>query len=130
MEGHMRKWRKMTWALWAWSALILVWMFAGGGSAAQECANQRGDTFLSAEDAQAACEAGAGIGILLVAFVGFVGFLFLALIWFMTKPKGRDCPVCGDFVKRGAVVCGGCGHDFRQVAQRVVPTTAAPPQAA
>ena len=36
---------------------------------------------------QDACEAGTGIGVLLVLFIGFIGFVFLSLIWFMTKPK-------------------------------------------
>ena len=83
----MKKWRKMTWVLWAWSALILVWAVGGGGSVAAECANERGDAFISAQTAQDACAAGAGIGIAIILFIGFIGFVFLSLIWFMTRPR-------------------------------------------
>lgn len=83
------KWRKMTYVLWGWCLLILTWAIAGGGSAASNCAQQTGDQFLTAHDAQSACQAGAGIGILLVLFIGFFGFVFLSIIWFMTRPKDR-----------------------------------------
>jgi len=108
----MRKWRKMTWALIVWTGLILVWMVEGGSSAASECAKETGDGFLSASDAQAACEAGAGLGVLFIALIGFFGFVFLSLIWFMTRPKTRDCPRCGNDVKKGVMVCKSCGYDF------------------
>lgn len=64
----MRNWRKMTWTLWIWSALILVWAVAGAGSA--NCGSEKGDAILSAEDAQTACEAGAGIGVAIVLGFG------------------------------------------------------------
>jgi hypothetical protein len=120
----MLKWRKMTWALIVWSGLILLWAGAGTGAAASECANQKGDEFLSAADAQAACEAGAGIGIALVLFVGFIGFVFLSLIWFMTRPRTRPCPRCGEGVKKGKLACGDCGFDFRTVGAPVITSVA------
>ncbi|MEA2126731.1 MAG: hypothetical protein QOI80_3513, partial [Solirubrobacteraceae bacterium] len=58
-----------------------------GGANAAHCGSQTGDAFLSASDAQSACEAGAGLGVALILFVGFVGFVFFALIWFMTRPR-------------------------------------------
>lgn len=106
------RWRKSTWALIIWTAFIAFWAIAGGGSAASDCANERGDEFISADTAQSACEAGAGIGILLVLLIGFFGFMFLSLIWFMTRNKTRDCPVCGNGVKKGQTICRSCGHDF------------------
>ena len=102
----MRKWRKMTWALWIWSALIIVWMVAGGGSAANDCVEEADQTL------REACEAGAGIGILLIAFIGFVGFVFLSIIWFMTRPRTRPCPRCGEDVKKGVMTCKSCNYDF------------------
>lgn len=68
----------MTVVIWVWCALILVWAIAGGGGAANDCEGER---------YQDACEAGAGLGILLILFIGFIGFVFLSIIWFMTKPK-------------------------------------------
>ena len=113
----MRKWRKMTWVLVAWSALIVVWMV--GGANAADCGSQTGDSFISDQTAQDACAAGAGIGVAIVALIGFFGFVFFSLIWFMTRPKLRDCPRCGEGVKKGVLVCSTCDFDFAQVGQPV-----------
>jgi hypothetical protein len=97
-------WRKMTWVLIIWSALILIWAIAAGAS--NDCANQ------ASEAAQSGCEAGTGIGIAIVLFIGFIGFVFFSLIWFMSRPRGRECPACGENVKKGRTECPNCGHDF------------------
>ena len=72
--------RKMTWVLLIWTALCAIWLIAGVAGV-DEC--PPGDT---------ACEAGtaigAGIGIVLIFFVWFIGFIIASIIWFMTKPKG------------------------------------------
>jgi hypothetical protein len=73
--------RKMSWVLIIWCALILVWAIAGGGSAANDCEGK------ARELNQSACEAGAGIGIAIILLIGFFGFVFLSLIWFMTRPR-------------------------------------------
>jgi Na+/proline symporter len=109
----MRRWRKMTWAIIVWCALILVWAIAGGGSAANDCAKQADK--LSHD----ACQTGAGIGIALVLLIGFFGFVFLSLIWFMTRPRTRPCPRCGEDVKKGVMRCGSCGFDFAEMGQPV-----------
>ena len=106
-------WRKMTWVLIVWCAIILLWAIAGGASSANDCSHQTGSAFLSAQSAKNACDAGTSIGVALILLIGFFGFVFFALIWFMTRPKGRDCPVCGERVKRGLTSCASCGHDFR-----------------
>lgn len=103
----MRRWRKMTWVLIAWSALIVVW--AATGATANDCASE------ADELSRSACEAGTGLGVMLILLIGFFGFAFLSLIWFMTRPKGRLCPQCGDDVRKGAVQCSTCGYDFRTV---------------
>jgi hypothetical protein len=123
----VRKWRKMTWAIIVWCSLILIWAVAGGGSAASDCADQTGDAFLSAQDAQDACNAGAGIGVALILFVGFFGFVFLALIWFMTRPKTRACPRCGNDVKKGVMACRSCGFDFQTMGSGTTSAPAASP---
>jgi hypothetical protein len=93
-------WRKMTWVLIVWCAVILAW--AIGGASSSHCSGQYSN----------ACQAGTGIGVALVLFIGFFGFVFFALIWFMSRPRNRDCPTCGNAVKRGVTVCPSCGHDF------------------
>lgn len=108
----MPRWRKMTWVLIIWSALILIWAIAGGSSASSDC--QADATTQLARDA---CDAGTGLGVALVLLIGFIGFVFFALIWFMTRPKGRDCPVCGELVKKGSTKCKNCGHDFAAAAR-------------
>lgn len=69
----MRGWRKMTWVLWAWCALIVY--LAVAGASGSDCGG---------EDA---CEAGTGLGVLLILLVGFFGFMFFAAIWYMTRPR-------------------------------------------
>jgi hypothetical protein len=51
-EVGMRKWRKMTWVLWIWSALIVLRVVAGAGSS--DCANEADKL------SQDACHAGTG----------------------------------------------------------------------
>lgn len=63
----------MTWVLWIWSIIIVIWMVAGGVNA--DCGGE------------SACQAGTGIGIAIIALIGFFGFAFLSIIWFMTRPK-------------------------------------------
>lgn len=104
------RWRKMTWVLIVWSILILVWAVGGGSSAAESC---KEEVTRSLRDA---CEAGAGIGVALILLIGFFGFVFFSLIWFMTRPEGRDCPACGEIVKKGRTACGSCGYDFARAA--------------
>jgi hypothetical protein len=65
-------WRKMTWALLAWSAAMLAWPLAGGVGAAR-------------------------VGVLWVA-----GMILLSLLWLATQPlfqQGRG--LSGVFVKPG-----------------------------
>ncbi len=75
----------MTWVLILWCGLILAW--AIGGAAANKCSSQKGDQFLSTHSAVAACQAGTGIGVAIILFIGFFGFVFFSLIWFMSRPR-------------------------------------------
>ncbi len=107
----------MTWGIVLWCALNLVWAIAGGASAthktAAECAHA---TVLSVKACEEAHQAGTGIGIALILLNGFLGFVFFSLIWLMTRPKKRECPVRGEDVRRGVTVCRSCGYDFAPAA--------------
>jgi hypothetical protein len=46
------------------------------------------------------------------------GFVLLTLVWFMSRPNERMCPVCGDRVRRGWTVCQTCHLDFAVTANR------------
>jgi hypothetical protein len=72
-------WRKMTWALIIWSAVVLIWAITG--ASANDCAQQTYKT---------ACQAGTGIGVAIILLIGFFGFAFLTMIWFMSRPRARS----------------------------------------
>lgn len=65
----IKRWRKMTWVVWLWCLLIIVW--AIGGASEADCGSE------TDELSRSACEAGAGIGVAFILFVGFFGFVFL-----------------------------------------------------
>lgn len=112
------RWRKMTWVLILWVSIILVWAIAGGSSGNhQSVADCLKGGVLSQQTCTDAANAGTGIGVAIVLLIGFFGFVFLGLIWFMTRPKGRVCPACGEHAKRGHTTCRACGHDFAAAAR-------------
>jgi hypothetical protein len=104
--GNIRKWRKMTWVLWIWCLLILTWAIGAGAS--NDCADE------AEQLSQDACAAGTGLGIAIILFIGFFGFVFFGFIWFMTRPKTRTCPRCGEDVRKGHIECQSCGQPMGQ----------------
>lgn len=80
----MPRWRKATWALLIWNVLMIVWVVGGVSSVGDSCAGETGD-------ALAACQAGsaigAGLGVSVLIFIWFIGFIVLGLIWLMSRPK-------------------------------------------
>lgn len=109
MRRLIPRWRKATWALVIWCVVILAWAIAGGSS--NDCGSQATDLD------QSACEAGTGIGVAIVLLIGFFGFVFLAFIWLMSRPRKRQCPRCGEDVKKGKTVCPSCQFDFATIGQ-------------
>lgn len=97
------RWRKMTWVIWIWTISMGVWAIGGGS---QNCGGAKKGAEL------AGCQIGTGIGITLILFAWFVGFIVLSLIWFMTRPRFRQCPQCGRDVKKGQLQCKRCGYSF------------------
>lgn len=108
--SKLRKFRKMTWVLWAWCVLILVWAVSTASSTDEACTP--GDEFSEACEAGAAV--GAGLGVALILFIGFVGFVFFSIIWLMTRPKHRTCQRCGEDVRKGRTECPSCGQPMGQ----------------
>jgi hypothetical protein len=108
-------WRKMTWAIVIWSVLMGIWIVAGIASSdpASHCSHH---AFLTKQSCEEARNAGTGIGVGILIFLWFLVFVPLSLIWFMTRPKGRECPVCGEKVKKGFTQCPSCNHDFAAAA--------------
>lgn len=82
--------RKMTWVLILWSALILVWVVSAAGSTWDDVDDCVAEGILTRQECQDSIDAGTGIGIFLVLIFGFVGFVVLGMVWFMTRPKDDD----------------------------------------
>jgi hypothetical protein len=106
-------WRKMTWVLITFTVIMFAWMIGGGTSAGSQCNDVSGH-YQNAKEA--GCQAGTAIGVGLIFGLWFFGFVVLSIIWFMTRPKGRDCPVCGEKVKKRRTTCRSCGFDFAAAA--------------
>jgi hypothetical protein len=107
------RFRVFTWIILAINVLFLIWIIGGTSSAADNCDGKVGDA-LSA--CQAGTAIGAGIGAAMIIGLWVAVDIILGIIWLITRPKTRDCPVCGDDVKRGQTRCKKCGHDFAQAA--------------
>jgi hypothetical protein len=99
----------MTWTTIVWCVLMAIWIIVALASA-DPTGNCTHDAYKGA--CEAGSEVGTGIGVVALWFVWFFGFVVLSLIWFMTRPSGRECPACGDRVKRGRTVCPNCQFDF------------------
>jgi hypothetical protein len=84
-----QRWRKATWAIVIFTALMGYWIFGRSTGII-------GGTFL--------------LG------VWFVGFVILLIVWFISRPARRLCPVCGEAAHTGETVCHRCGHDFAAAA--------------
>jgi hypothetical protein len=112
MRRFIPRWRKMTWVLLIWVALIVVWIASASGNVSDACDTPEERGVLTQEQCEAAAEVGTGLGLVGVFFIGFIGFIILGLIWIMSRPKRRTCPVCGEDVKKGRTTCPKCGHDF------------------
>ena len=76
-------WRKMTWALVVFTGLMTVWIVAAGvDRPSKDC--PPGDTLcVNASDT------GTAVGVGLLVFLFFLGFVILSLVWFMSRPKGK-----------------------------------------
>lgn len=103
------RWRKMTWLILIFTGLMLAWMIAGARSTS--CSQ-----YAAGSPERAGCGAGTGIGVGLIFGLWFVGFVVLSIIWFMTRPARRICPVCGNEVRKGKTVCKKCGYNFAAAA--------------
>src|SRR2546423_9783446 len=98
------RWRKMTWVLNIWNAIFLIWIIVGISDRASKSCAPNDSLCVNASDT------GTAIGVGLIIFLWFMGFLVLGLIWVMTRPKHRLCPRCGHDVKKGWTECRSCGY--------------------
>jgi len=43
---------------------------------------------------------------------GVLNLIFLYVLYRVTGTKKRECPACGQNVKKGLTVCPSCSYDF------------------
>ncbi len=105
----------MTWVILVWCIVMAIWIVGGALSAdsAQDCA---GEAYREA--CEAGSDVGTGVAVIALWFIWFFGFIALSLIWFMSRPKGRECPACGENVKRGKTECPSCQFDLAGAARQ------------
>jgi hypothetical protein len=117
-------WRKATWVVVIWTVLMAVWIASGISATSNNCAGKTGSD-LSA--CQAGTAIGGGIAVTFLFLVWFIGFVVFSLIWLMSRPQRRLCPVCGEQVKKGRTTCPKCGYNFAAAVAGAPPTTPVAP---
>ena len=58
-----------------------------------------------------------GIGIMVLIFWLAILNTFLYVLYRITGTKKRECPACGQAVKKGLTVCPSCNFDFMKAAK-------------
>lgn len=85
------RWRKMTWTILIWTGIFALWIGGGiGDRPSKDCATDPAviSGSLSLDACQAASDVGTGVGVVLIGFLWFIGFIVLSLVWFMSRPRG------------------------------------------
>ena len=107
-------WRKSTWALILWTALMALWEGYLG-------------SILNCAYADQVCHAKETGNYTVVFFLWIFGAVPVAIFWYSSRPnKPRPCPACAMSVPAGLLRCQRCGFDFAAAAAgRVVPVYSA-----
>ncbi len=90
-----------------------LWMASGAAAVSDNCAGKIGHDL---SICQAGTAIGGGIAFTFIVAIWFIGFVVLSLIWLMSRPQRRLCPVCGEQVKKGLTACPKCHYDFAAAA--------------
>lgn len=115
--GLLPGWRVFTYVILTINALFLIWVIVGAASGSGHATNCGS---LDQQTCDSAAHAGTAIGVALIIVFWAVVDVILGILWLVTKPRGRDCPVCGHGVKRGRTVCPECGFDFAAAHARTI----------
>jgi hypothetical protein len=110
--GFLPDWRIFTYVILIVNALFLIWIIAGASSDNDTTAKNCGS--LDVKTCNDAQNVGKGIGVTIIIVLWVIVDIILLVLWLITNRKKRDCPVCGNSVKKGQMTCKNCGHDFRQ----------------
>jgi hypothetical protein len=107
---RLPRWRVFTWFILAFNVLMLIWVISAIASHASTCHGLTGEALTNCE----ATNVGVGIAATLLFVFWALGDVIFGVLWLITRPRTRTCPVCGNGVKRGMTVCQSCGYDFAQ----------------
>src|SRR5687768_16986900 len=84
MTRFLPHWRKATWAIAIFTALMGIWIVTGISNVSNNCAGEVGQAL---QACQAGTAIGGGIAVTMIVIVWFVGFIVLGLLWLMSRPK-------------------------------------------
>lgn len=117
------RWRIFTWVILAFNLVMLLWAIFGASSG-PDCGGKTGNALTECQAGQV----GTGIGVSLIILLWALGDIILGVLWLITNRRNRNCPACGNSVRKGVMRCGACGYDFRQLLRPGgAPGEAAPP---
>jgi len=117
------RWRIFTWVILAFNLIMLIWVISAIAANASTCSGLTGDTLANCK----LNNVGTGIGVTLLIVLWALGDIIFGVLWLVTRPRTRDCPVCGNSVRRGSTRCGVCGYDFGQLLGASAAGAAPPP---
>lgn len=109
MVPNIRRWRRWTWLVLAWSIAVVVLALILTGSIAGTCDGLEG---LGLDICATGVSAGTVLVWILLAVIWVIGFLVLSVPWFARRPARRLCPPYGHPVAQGETTCRACGYDF------------------
>jgi hypothetical protein len=109
MVPDIRRWRRWTWLLLAWSIAIIGLALLLTGSISGTCDGLEG---LGLDVCAAGIAAGTVLVWILLGVIWVIGFLVLSVPWFARRPVRRLCPPYGHPVAQGETTCRACGYDF------------------
>jgi hypothetical protein len=82
-----RGWRKITWVLIGWSALIVVGSLITAGDASNKVASECQSTLGASGTCQELASSSGAAQFEHLMKIGVVGFVVISLVWFMTRPQ-------------------------------------------
>jgi hypothetical protein len=85
-----RGWRKITWVLIGWSTLIVVGSLITAGDASNKVASECQGTLGTSGICQEAASTTGAAQFEHLMKIGFVGFVVISLVWFMTRPQPQQ----------------------------------------
>jgi hypothetical protein len=108
------RWRVATWLFLFVNAAMAAWLISALARVSNENVNCG---VLDLQTCQNLYNAGVGIGVAFILLIWLIVFIVMSLLWIMTKPARRLCPVCGETVRKYDSICDYCQYDFFQAGQ-------------